>query len=47
MLPGMADIRPQVEAEFRRRRDEKALESYVTRLRRDARIITEGGDDSP
>jgi hypothetical protein len=46
-LPGMADIRPQVEAEFRRRRDEKALESYVTRLRRDARIITEGGDDSP
>lgn len=46
-LPELADIQSQVEAEFRRRRDEKALEAYVMRLRRDARIITEGGDDPP
>jgi hypothetical protein len=40
-VPDLQDIRPQVEAEFRRRRDEDALSRYVARLRRDARILTE------
>lgn len=41
--PGLDDIRPQVEAEYRRRRDEDALRRYVERLRRDAKIITAEG----
>lgn len=46
-VPGFAEIRPQVEAEFRRRRDEDALRRYVARLREDARIVTQGGDAGP
>lgn len=36
--PELAEISAQVESEYRRRRDEKALEAYVARLRRQARI---------
>ena len=39
-VPPLEVIRPQVEAEFRRRRDEEALRRYVERLRSGARIIT-------
>ena len=45
--PELAEIRPQVEAEFRRRRDEETLRLYVQRLRRDARIVTTEGGQLP
>ena len=45
-FPALAEIRPQVEAEFRRRRDEETLARYVARLRKDARVITESGTSS-
>jgi hypothetical protein len=40
--PVLAEIRTQVESEYRRRRDEAALADYVARLRRDARLVLEG-----
>jgi len=36
--PAFEEIRPQVDAEFRRRRDEAALAAYVARLREGARV---------
>ena len=46
-LPDLESIRPQVEAEFRRRRDEETLRRYVERLRRDARIVVAEDDHVP
>lgn len=46
-LPDLDSIRPQVEAEFRRRRDEETLRRYVERLRRDARIVVAEGEHAP
>jgi hypothetical protein len=40
--PAFAEIRPQVEAEFRRRRDEAALAAYVDHLRAGARVRLRG-----
>lgn len=42
--PEFAAIRAQAEVEFRRRRDEAALQDYLGRLREDARIVRR---DSP
>lgn len=46
-LPDLDSIRPQVEAEFRRRRDEDTLRRYVERLRRDASIVVAEGEHAP
>ncbi|MBK7170529.1 MAG: peptidyl-prolyl cis-trans isomerase [Gammaproteobacteria bacterium] len=44
-VPPLATIRAQVEAEFRRRRDEAALDEYMQRLRAGARVqlASDGG----
>jgi hypothetical protein len=42
--PPLAEIRAQVETEFRRRRDEAALADYLRGLREQARIVRGEGD---
>jgi hypothetical protein len=42
--PPYAEIRAQVETEFRRRRDEAALADYLRGLREQARIVSAGKD---
>jgi len=43
--PVLASIHAEVEAEFRRRRDEQALADYIAGLRDEARILLAGADE--